>query len=209
MLKHVILTFALLVLSVPAFAERHGKIEVQAVGDKLMLPDYNPAFVVSESAYNKGVEYYKANYYRLSNREKFVIVDFSLNANKRRFLYIDMADRSFTTYLVAHGIGSDPDGDGDATVFSDRWRVRATALGAYRGLEEDTDRDGDPILRLKGLDPTNDNAEDRDIVIKGGDYVNENTGWAGRSNGAPVMDPTIVQGVIDRLKDGTVLFFTN
>lgn len=175
------------------------------IGRKFQLPEYNESFVVSREVYEKANVYYRSNYYRLSNRDKFVVVDFSLNANKRRFLYIDLTTNSFTTYYVSHGLGSDQDGDGNADRFSDRWREKATALGAYRAMDSYEDKNGSH-LRLKGLDASNKNADDRDVDIRGADYVSEADGWAGRSWGAFSMDPTIVDGVIDRLEDGVIIY---
>lgn len=197
--------FLLVFIASTAYGAPDKDLNKNLIGRKYQLPEYNSSFVVSKAVYDKANAYYRANYYRLSNKERFVVIDFSLNANQRRFLYLDITGNSFTTYLVSHGLGSDPDGDGNATVFSDRWRTRATALGAYRATDGD-DEKGEPIMRLKGLDDSNDNAKARDIVVKGDDYVNEAAGWAGRSWGAFVMDPTIVAGVIERLEDGVIIF---
>ena len=67
------------------------------------------------------------------------------------------------------------------------------------------------ILRLDGLDKgLNDNARKRDIVIHGAPYVSESSisemNRIGRSWGCPALSPTISEDVIEKLKDGNLLF---
>ena len=66
-------------------------------------------------------------------------------------------------------------------------------------------------LRLDGLDKgLNDNARKRDIVIHGAPYVSESSisemNRIGRSWGCPALSPTISEDVIEKLKDGNLLF---
>ena len=66
-------------------------------------------------------------------------------------------------------------------------------------------------LRLKGLEENiNANAEDRAIVIHGGDIVEDEYikkfGFAGRSLGCPVLPNSLTREIIDFIKHGRVLF---
>ena len=66
-------------------------------------------------------------------------------------------------------------------------------------------------LRLKGLEENiNANAEDRAIVIHGGNIVEDDYikryGFAGRSLGCPVLPYSLAKEIIDFIKHGRVLF---
>lgn len=66
-------------------------------------------------------------------------------------------------------------------------------------------------LRLKGLEENiNANAEDRAIVIHGGNIVEDDYikryGFAGRSLGCPVLPYSLAREIIDFIKHGRVLF---
>jgi hypothetical protein len=66
-------------------------------------------------------------------------------------------------------------------------------------------------LRLAGLENgINDNALERGIVIHGADYVNEHLanvqGYIGRSQGCPAVPAQQAIPLINRIKNGTLLF---
>ncbi|UQZ88230.1 hypothetical protein C4J81_02985 [Deltaproteobacteria bacterium Smac51] len=169
------------------------------------MPAYKSSFIVSPEVYKKAADYYATNYKKLSKRDKFVIIDFSLHASKPRLLYLDIANKSFTTHLVSAGAGSDPDGDGYATKFSNTSDSKMSSLGAYLTLKTYTGKYG-YSLYLKGLDSTNDNAEKRAIVMHPASYVSEANKHAGRSWGCPAVDPLISRDLIDNIKDGVIIF---
>lgn len=144
------------------------------------MPAYNSSFVVSQAVYQQAVGYYNKNYEKLSNKERFVVIDFSSHASKARLLYLDIANKSFKTYRVAAGRGSDPDGEGYATKFSNEVDSKMSSLGGYITLGTYNGKYG-YSLYLKGLEPTNDNAENRAIVMHPASYVSEADKRAGRS----------------------------
>jgi hypothetical protein len=66
-------------------------------------------------------------------------------------------------------------------------------------------------MRLRGLDAgVNDQAEARAIVVHGASYVDAGVvrklGRLGRSWGCPAVRLAIAHELIDRIKDGSVLF---
>ena len=66
-------------------------------------------------------------------------------------------------------------------------------------------------LKLKGVEKgINDRAFDRAIVLHGSDYVSaqfaNNNGYLGRSLGCPAVPVKQSAGIINTIKNGTVLF---
>lgn len=133
------------------------------------------------------------------------IVDYSMPSSEKRLFLIDAELGLVERFLVAHGKGSDPDHDGQATDFSNTPDSNMTSLGAYvtgpiyygkHGLS----------LRLKGLEASNSNAEDRAIVMHGADYVSPEHSVIGRSFGCPAIEHQYRDYVIGRLRDGAFFY---
>ncbi|UQZ88020.1 hypothetical protein C4J81_01820 [Deltaproteobacteria bacterium Smac51] len=123
----------------------NGAIATQPGSDKSQeykMPAYKKSFVVSPEVYKKAVDYHTTHYNKLSNPNKFVIIDFSLHASKARLLYLDIANETFRTHHVAAGVGSDADGDGYATKFSNTADSKMSSLGAYVTLHPYTGKYG-------------------------------------------------------------------
>ena len=94
--------------------------------------------------------------------------------------------------------------------FSDDPNSYQSSLGFFVTLGEYNGAYG-YSLRLKGLEENiNANAEDRAIVIHGGDIVEDEYikkfGFAGRSLGCPVLPNSLTREIIDFIKHGRVLF---
>ena len=94
--------------------------------------------------------------------------------------------------------------------FSDDPNSYQSSLGFFVTLGEYNGAYG-YSLRLKGLEENiNANAEDRAIVIHGGDIVEDEYikkfGFAGRSLGCPVLPHSLTREIIDFIKHGRILF---
>ena len=96
-----------------------------------------------------------------------------------------------------------------ATHFSNDADSHQSSLGLFVTENAYTGKNG-YSLRLRGLEPSNDRAIERAIVIHGASYVSEDTaqslGRLGRSWGCPALRPAVAHDVIDRLKEGSVVF---
>ncbi len=145
---------------------------------------------------------------KLDNENIISIVDFSLPSYKKRLFVIDLslAKVVFNTY-VAHGVNS---GAAMASEFSNKPESNKSSLGFYETLNTYLGGHG-YSLRLEGLEKgINDNANRRDIVIHGADYVNEDLirsqGYIGRSWGCPALPENLYKPIINKIKDGTCLF---
>ncbi len=93
--------------------------------------------------------------------------------------------------------------------FSNRYGSNATSEGAYLTAERYTGIHG-VSRRLTGLDPTNNNARARDVVIHAANYVSKDLiateGKIGRSNGCFAFAECDIAQVLARLGQGRLLY---
>jgi hypothetical protein len=146
---------------------------------------------------------------RVANRDRIGIVDFAQASREPRFHLVDMARGDVTTHLVAHGSGSDPDRSGWVQRLSNRPDSNASSRGAYLTGPAYVGKHGHS-RRLFGLDPDNDMAESRGIVIHAASYVSEAMaaaqGLIGRSQGCFAFADDAIGEVLERLGPGRLLF---
>jgi hypothetical protein len=122
---------------------------------------------------------------------------------------LNLAAGTAASYLVAHGRGSDPTHTGWLERFSNAPRSQATSAGAYR---TDTLYVGEHgrSMRLEGLDPTNDHAAARAIVVHGAWYVSEEIvtrfGMPGRSEGCLAVAESSLEEILTRLGPGRLIY---
>jgi hypothetical protein len=145
----------------------------------------------------------------LDQRDYIGIVDFSLPSRTPRFHVLNIADGATTSYLVAHGRGSDPAHTGWLERFSNEPRSHATSAGAYRTDGYYVGEHG-RSMRLVGLDATNDNAASRAIVVHGAWYVSDEIvarfGVLGRSEGCLAVANSSLNEVLSRLGPGRLIY---
>lgn len=145
-----------------------------------------------------------------NSRPRFwAIADFDLHSAKPRMFVFDVVNKSVSSYLCAHGSGSEGSkDDGYAEVFSNKSGSHASSLGVYRCAETYESKKNGYSLRLDGLEKTNNKARPRAIVIHGADYVSEafakKNGRIGRSQGCPALDNEHASTVINQLKLGSL-----
>ena len=145
---------------------------------------------------------------RLKKENIISIADFSLPSSKKRLFVIDLDNEKiiYNTY-VAHGVNS---GKEMANDFSNIPASYKSSLGFYETLSTYMGGNG-YSLRLNGLEKgINDNANNRDIVIHGAAYVNEDLmraqGYMGRSWGCPALPENLLKPIVNTIKDGSCLF---
>jgi hypothetical protein len=142
-------------------------------------------------------------------RDRVGLADFSRPSRELRFHIVDLTGGTVSSYLVAHGRGSDPDHSGWLERFSNEPNSLASSSGAYLTGEFYNGVHGQ-AMRLKGLDPDNNNAEPRAIVIHGAPYVSENqiSAWGkiGRSEGCFAVAEHMLPQVIGLLGSGRMLY---
>ena len=142
-------------------------------------------------------------------RDVIGVVDFDAPSSAQRFHLVDLVDGRTTSYLVAHGRGSDPEHAGWLRRFSNDPGSEASSNGAYRTAQTYEGKHG-LSRRVIGLDPTNSNAEPRAIVIHAASYVSlailAATGKLGRSEGCFALAPDKRDEVLARLGDGRLIY---
>jgi L,D-transpeptidase catalytic domain len=146
---------------------------------------------------------------RVTNRDLIAIADFSKASRDPRFYLVNLKSGQSSTFLVAHGKGSDPSHSGWVQSFSNTPGSQATSSGSYLVGQGYIGEHG-VSRRLAGLDPQNDQAEARAIVIHPAWYVSQSLiaeqGKIGRSQGCFAFSQDDIGQVLQRLEPGTLLY---
>jgi L,D-transpeptidase catalytic domain len=136
------------------------------------------------------------------------IIDFGLPSTDQRFYLIDIKNRNLLYYTyTSHGVNT---GEDLAVKFSNKEGSRQSSLGFYLTAETYEGKHG-VSLKLDGLERGfNHHARKRYIVIHSADYVTDEfiqeNGRLGRSWGCPALPPDLTQDIIEKIKEGSVLF---
>jgi hypothetical protein len=137
------------------------------------------------------------------------IADYTKSSADPRFYLLDTNSGRVTRHLVAHGRGSDPEHTGFLQRFSNQPGSEASSSGAYVTGEYYPGHYG-RAMRVRGLDPSNSNAESRAIVVHSAWYaepgVLASMGRLGRSEGCFALSHASLQEVLDRLGPGRFLY---
>ena len=220
-MKRVLIFFCMLLLTSNSFAEE--KLVTENVTENIQQPveQKKQKIVVDvKSVYDSlniknKIDYsifQKAylGYVQISHKDPgvLIIIDYTKPSNEERFYVLDLNKKKLVySTRVAHSKNS---GLEIPLEFSDDPNSYQSSLGFFVTLGEYNGAYG-YSLRLKGLEENiNANAEDRAIVIHGGDIVEDEYikkfGFAGRSLGCPVLPNSLTREIIDFIKHGRVLF---
>jgi hypothetical protein len=146
----------------------------------------------------------------IPNRDIVGIADFARNSATPRFHLVDLRNGRTQSFLVAHGRGSDPAHTGWLQRFSNLPGSEATSSGAFLTKDVYFGAHG-RSRRLQGLDPDNNQAEARGIVMHGAWYVNPALaarGAIGRSQGCFAFSEDQVSQIIEQLGPGRLILAT-
>lgn len=147
--------------------------------------------------------------HRIWYRDKIGIVDFSKPSSEPRFHVVDLQNGTVDSHLVAHGRGSDPGHSGYLQRFSNQFGSYATSNGTYTTAGYYDGKYG-TSLRVDGLDPTNNNAMARAIVIHNAWYAEPEMiaehGMLGRSEGCFAMPKKSQWAVMQQLAGGRMIY---
>ena len=148
--------------------------------------------------------------HRVAHRDLIGVCDFTEHSKEERFHLVDVASGTIRkSLLVSHGKGSDPKNSGFAERFSNRPGSNASSRGSFLTSDAYVGKHG-LSRRLVGLDPDNDRALERAIVIHGADYVDrhmaERQGRVGRSLGCFAFEQREIGTILELLGPGRLLF---
>jgi len=136
------------------------------------------------------------------------LADFSPASRAARLHLVDLRQHKVTSYLVAHGRGSDPAHTGFLHRFSNESGSNCTSEGAYRTADYYNGAHGHS-MRVEGLEATNSNALSRAIVVHGAWYVSDDMirqhGMLGRSEGCFAVAEADLPAVLSALGPGRLL----
>jgi hypothetical protein len=162
----------------------------------------NPS--LSREMLNRAFGYLSANESSVGNKNYLTVIDFDLPSTQERMFVINLKNVTVTSYLVAHGKNS---GDNYATQFSNEPESNMSSLGIYLTGAPYIGKHG-LSMTLLGKEATNSNAQAREIVLHGADYVSESSiqqlGRLGRSLGCPAVNPQYSSQLVNQLQGGSV-----
>jgi hypothetical protein len=148
---------------------------------------------------------------RVAHLDVVAVADFAQASARPRFHLVDTASGRITSLLVAHGRGSDPTHTGWLSRFSNAAGSDCTSEGDFLTAADYVGKHGLSI-RLAGLDPTNNNAESRGIVVHNAPYVSAEMvrehGVLGRSEGCFALSAADLPQVLQRMGAGRLLVST-
>jgi hypothetical protein len=148
---------------------------------------------------------------RIPRRDVVAVADFRLPSSIPRLHLVEVATGRITSFLVAHGRGSDPTHSGWLSRFSNQPGSDCTSNGAFVTGDHYVGQHG-PSMRVVGLDPTNDNAVGRGIVVHSAPYVGPTIlrehGVLGRSEGCFALSQTDLPQVLHGLGSGRLFLST-
>lgn len=137
------------------------------------------------------------------------ISDFGLHSALPRFHIVNLEQETIESHHVSHGQGSDYDHDGWLNEYSNVEGSNATSKGAYVTWEWYQGKYGTSV-RLGGLDPTNEAALRRYIVMHPAAYAEprniERWGRLGRSNGCFALGSEQFKIALMKLSGGRLIY---
>ena len=165
----------------------------------------DPNSVVPERALALALEGYDDRRKWLQNLNYLTVIDYTQHSKDRRFYLIDMRSGSVQSQVVARGSGSDANNDGYADRFSNVEGSKATSLGFFATKGTYQGSNGYSLV-LEGLSSSNNNAEERAIVVHGASYVKDGNNKQGRSWGCPALPPSTNTAIINKIRNGSLVF---
>jgi hypothetical protein len=170
------------------------------------FPDIDPTHKVPARPLNLALGYYEKLRAEIKNPRFLTIVDFNQFSSLHRMYLVDMTTGAVETFQVAHGEASDPGNIGYPQFFSNIVDSHMSSIGVYYINEEYASQTVGRAARLDGLEDSNTNARILGIVLHGSMYVNHQRSPIGRSWGCPAVDRSQLDTLLERVKDGSLLY---
>jgi hypothetical protein len=171
-------------------------------------PDVKDKSVLDNEAFWIALQYFRTHRFEFKNRRYITIIDYSKPSSMKRLFLINMESGEVQKLMVSHGKNS---GWLYATRFSNCPDSFQSSKGFFRTGGKYYGKLG-ACLQLNGLEKgVNDNAVSRGIIMHGAHYASPksialNRGRLGRSLGCPAIPMEVAENVIDKIKDGSLLY---
>lgn len=147
---------------------------------------------------------------RIARQDQIYLVDFKAHSSKPRLFRLDMASGEVTAYRTAHGRNSDPAHTGFAERFSNVKDSGESSVGAYLTAGMSSGAKHGANVLLDGLEPTNNEARDRAIIVHAADYCEPEflarEGKLGRSLGCFALSQADLGVLRPAMDAGRLLF---
>lgn len=171
---------------------------------------YDPKGWIRKPLLDAGLAAFESHGRNLSNRDRIYLVDFNQHSAQHRLFELDMRSGDVRRYRTAHGRGSDPAHTGYARQFSNIHNSNASSVGAYVTAGPGMGVKHGPNVILEGLEPTNNAARSRAIIVHGADYCEPEYlaahGKLGRSFGCFATSSQDLATLRPRMAEGRLLF---
>lgn len=173
-----------------------------------IAPTVKDKAILENDAYWIALQFYRAHRFEFKNKRYITIIDYSKPSTAKRLFLINMESGGVEKMMVSHGRNS---GWLYATKFSNEPDSFASSKGFFRTGGKYYGKLG-ACLQLHGLEKgVNNNALSRGIIMHGAHYANPkcigpNRGRLGRSLGCPAIPKEAAEKVIDRIKNGSLLY---
>jgi hypothetical protein len=177
--------------------------EHEAIQQKYAYLD--PNHEVPRDLLDTATTYFAQNKSSFPNQGYITVVDFKPRSDAYRFFLVDMTSGAVSKFHTTHGTGSDTDNDGYAESFGNVEGSGKSSLGFVRTAEV-YDGKFHRSVRLDGLSDTNSNIRSRAVVFHGWDGVHEANVIQGLSWGCITLDWTVKDGVLDKIKEGSLMY---
>lgn len=171
-------------------------------------PNIREKAVLDNQAYWIAMKYLNTHRGEFRNRKYLTIIDYTKPSSSKRLYLINLQSGDVKRFLVSHGKNS---GWVYATRFSNAPGSFQSSRGFFKTGCVYNGKLG-TCLELYGLQKgINDNALSRGIVMHGAHYAGGksivlNRGRLGRSLGCPAVPMEEVHEVIDKIKNGSLLY---
>lgn len=139
------------------------------------------------------------------NTDYCILIDFSIHSGKKRFFVWDFkSDSILLSSLCAHGYGKNS--TASKPIFSNVEGSYCSSLGKYKiGIRSYSKWGINVHYKMHGLEPTNDNAFKRIVVLHSFEYIPEEETYPthlplGMSQGCPVISNETMRSIDELLK---------
>lgn len=165
----------------------------------------DPKHEIPSELLKNAVLYFDKNKSKFPNKSHFGIIDYKPRSDQYRFFVINWKTGKVEKFHTTHGRGSDLNDDGYAERFLNVVNSHASSIGYARTAEVYWGA-YKRSLRLDGLSSTNSKIRERAVVVHGWDGAYEANVIQGLSRGCPALDWSVKDGVIDKIKEGALLY---